>query len=831
MSELFNDKSIQFIIEHLPEDISIEYLMTFGNKEWWKTNPANAIEYALRKCPLFNWQAYAMSYPDVHEANIDLIYHYLKYGIYEGRSIKSWHPARINKIIKDDCPKITVIVPNFNNAIFLRKCLNSLVNQTFSDIEIIVVDDGSKDDSLSIIHSYLQNDSRIKLISLPKNMSLHMARKAGVAAASGDYVMFLDADDTYQLNACEIAWHNAIKGYDIVSFDVNIINIARLTQREASEAALWFNSTKDGIYPGEMLLRMAFLERSMHYTLTNKIIDRHLMQDAFSELEDGYFPLMEDLYEFMPIALKARHMLKINERLYNYTRGVGGSSFQPTDTKIMRRREMGKIIMPIQRFCKANGLDVYFNAIKRRVFVSSASPLPMLPDKWIDSYYNALCKQFGLIYTVRELERMYRNNWDAISKKFIFFHFPKHRRIKHVGILHDRLTAGGIESTISNLCSSLTAKGYDITLYLIEKDDNDIQIENVVDIIYLSSISKNANGCQQHLMDIYNSIINDPIDVMYIMIMERPEMLWYIMLLHFMDIPVIGASRINPAISMLARWWTKYPISSVLNTAKCLDKVTCLSTSSEIVLRAHGIDAEYIPNGIRSLGPWTNAKKVDNKIAVLCRLGGMFKQTGSCLQVLYKIIQKVHDAKMIFIGDFGNLEYEREFFKKVAELKLNSNIIVTGNVHNPAHFLDKSKLMISTSMLEGFPNSISEAQSRGLPVVMFKLDIELAKDNESIIMVEQNDIAAMADEICKLLRDDIYRQRLAAIALDKSKKYSNENLAENYDLFFRNFQTNSTLKYYTQKDYLTATRDLAFYAGKADKDYTFLANLAKTRAN
>jgi len=106
--------------------------------------------------------------------------------------------------------QISIIVPIFNCSSFLRQCMDSLVNQTYQNIQIICVNDGSTDDSLNIINEYARNDNRI-LVYTQINMGLSESRNRGVQLSSGDYIMFVDSDDYLDLNTCEIALNKAIE--------------------------------------------------------------------------------------------------------------------------------------------------------------------------------------------------------------------------------------------------------------------------------------------------------------------------------------------------------------------------------------------------------------------------------------------------------------------------------------------------------------------------------------------------------------------------------------------------------------------------------------------
>ena len=103
-------------------------------------------------------------------------------------------------------PKVSIIIPVYNVEKYLRQCLDSVVNQTLKDIEIICVNDCSPDNSLAILQEYANKDNRIKIIDLKENGGLGNARNVALPMVTSNYVMFLDSDDWLELNACEFAY-------------------------------------------------------------------------------------------------------------------------------------------------------------------------------------------------------------------------------------------------------------------------------------------------------------------------------------------------------------------------------------------------------------------------------------------------------------------------------------------------------------------------------------------------------------------------------------------------------------------------------------------------
>ena len=123
-------------------------------------------------------------------------------------------------------PKVSVILPIYNVEKYLRKCLDSVINQTFKDIEIICVNDCSLDNSQNIILEYAKKDNRIKLINHLENQGLGYARNTGLIDSNCDYISFIDSDDFVSLDYIEILYRAAVK-YDADIVFTNNINIVR----------------------------------------------------------------------------------------------------------------------------------------------------------------------------------------------------------------------------------------------------------------------------------------------------------------------------------------------------------------------------------------------------------------------------------------------------------------------------------------------------------------------------------------------------------------------------------------------------------------------------
>lgn len=107
--------------------------------------------------------------------------------------------------------KVSVIIPVYNVEKYLERCLDSVCNQTLSDIEIICINDCSKDNSLKILKEYAKEDGRIKLIDFEENKGTAVARNTGINEAQGEYIGFVDSDDYIDLDFYEKLYNKAIE--------------------------------------------------------------------------------------------------------------------------------------------------------------------------------------------------------------------------------------------------------------------------------------------------------------------------------------------------------------------------------------------------------------------------------------------------------------------------------------------------------------------------------------------------------------------------------------------------------------------------------------------
>ena len=209
--------------------------------------------------------------------------------------------------------KFSIIVPIYNISQYIDQCVESIVNQTYKNLEIILVNDGSKDDSLEKIREWERKDSRIVVVDKP-NGGLSSARNEGLKHATGDYVLYVDGDDWIDIEALEKA-NRFITEYgllDMICFDYYAYYL------EDDKKLISYNSKE------KVCLGQCFFENStFKMTAWSKIYRRTYLEKIGLKFLEGR--LHEDLSYTIPLCICANKVGYINLPLYYYRQNREGS--------------------------------------------------------------------------------------------------------------------------------------------------------------------------------------------------------------------------------------------------------------------------------------------------------------------------------------------------------------------------------------------------------------------------------------------------------------------------------------------------------------------------
>jgi len=223
---------------------------------------------------------------------------------------------------------VSVIVPVYNAEKYLRECLDSLQGQTLKDIEIICVDDGSKDNSSAILQEYASKDKRFHIIT-QENSGAGTARNRGITHASGKYLSILDADDFFEKNMLEKCVNKAEEEKsEIVVFESWNYN------NETQEIGEEFGITYKGKLPGNGAFSWRDIPEYIFNFSSgcawNKLFLRKFVQD--NDLRFKEIRIADDIFFVMMALIKAEKISILEERLMYYRINNGESQIAHIDT-------------------------------------------------------------------------------------------------------------------------------------------------------------------------------------------------------------------------------------------------------------------------------------------------------------------------------------------------------------------------------------------------------------------------------------------------------------------------------------------------------------------
>lgn len=249
--------------------------------------------------------------------------------------------------------KYSFIVPVYNTSKYLKKCLDSLVKQTFKDFEIIIVNDGSTDNSSNIISKYLDTYKNIKVVN-QKNEGLSMARNNGVKEANGEYLIFIDSDDYVE--------KNLLKEIDKEIKDAEILRYQVISEDEDGNNKIDFNEETfdmvNGYQAFKYLSNYHFVEPAWCYVFKKD----YYVDNKFSFKKGVYH---EDFGLIPYVIYKARNVKSISYLGYHYIQRNGSimnnNDYRKTVKKAFDMLEQYKNLrLFAKNINRKNNMDDYY---------------------------------------------------------------------------------------------------------------------------------------------------------------------------------------------------------------------------------------------------------------------------------------------------------------------------------------------------------------------------------------------------------------------------------------------------------------------------------------
>lgn len=226
---------------------------------------------------------------------------------------------------------ISIVVPVFNGIKYIRRCLDSLLAQTYRNIEVIAVDDGSEDGSYELLHEYEKLDSRVKVYT-KENGGVSSARNYGLECSSGEFIMFVDIDDYVDSTICEKLFNAITKGFDYV-----VCGYEKIEKNSYMHVVLPAEGHEnDGIFQHQFRL---LLDQATIYTPWGKLFKKQLIKNGFNTNRN----IGEDFEFNINYFENCRQIDWLNEPLYYYDTTVESSLSKHLENSLSSNIELCQI--------------------------------------------------------------------------------------------------------------------------------------------------------------------------------------------------------------------------------------------------------------------------------------------------------------------------------------------------------------------------------------------------------------------------------------------------------------------------------------------------------
>ncbi len=271
---------------------------------------------------------------------------------------------------------VSIVVPIYNTERFLNKCINSILAQTYTNIEVICVNDASPDNSLQLIKNYSKIDERIKIVTYDNNRGLFHARQAGAEIATGDYICFVDSDDTISLDWIRLLVERAQEeNADMVMANTIQVNNTGYYFDNNYRSLCHNRASLEGQEIFDTFMKDEGLNFAWH-TVWNKLYSMKLWQDCLSDFKmiDKHLIMAEDIAYSAALFYHSKKMAFSNHDAYFYFRHEEASTSASISLNRIKRNisDVARVFDFLEAFLhKYNIFEKYqeeFNEYKARNF-------------------------------------------------------------------------------------------------------------------------------------------------------------------------------------------------------------------------------------------------------------------------------------------------------------------------------------------------------------------------------------------------------------------------------------------------------------------------------
>ncbi|EKU79333.1 glycosyltransferase [Veillonella seminalis] len=713
--------------------------------------------------------------------------------------------------------KISIIVPVYNNEKTIAITLESLIAQSLNEIEIICINDASTDNSLSIVENYAAKDIRVKVFTHERNCGTLKARKTGVLNSQGEYVMFLDGDDEYYNDSCQIAYETIKnKSVDMVHFNTDVINCSGVSNERIENNRKWLSSFS-GIYQGD-IVKACFEQHKFGANLLNKIYNGDICRLAFSKIENSKLTKGEDWYAFFIVAYYSKSYFGIDNILYKYNFGLGGTGSELTIDKYLILLTEVDTYGAFKRFILNKKNCKQYQKLLENIKYHFL-------DECIFKWYNELIlrdKSVGFSYllefwghdeVISRLSKLFWNNYYEIAEyikesKAIKINISDRKTRVNIAFYYRSISGGGAQRVVALLCNLFanrknTNGDYLYKVILITDDGpqrDEYELDSKVIREYLPAYISANRDYKLRFQRWQEIIEKNRLDIVANSLWVEPCTFW--------DALAVKSNDLRPAYIIHSHNFCAVPFQFANNESQNLlakyyisDGVVTLSEVDQKFVSAFNKNAKYILNPIAFNPETIPASKYVNDTIVWVGRISWEKKPVDVIKMLSILTVNKPNVKLFIVGD-GDKNILAQMKALVKSYNLEKSVFFEGFQLDVAKYYSIAKAFICTSEFEGFSLTISEALSHNVPVVTYDMPwLTFFKDGRGIVTVPQNRFDLLAKEVELLLNDTEKVISIGNLGKQQITEIASADIVDEWEKLFSDIFSEDNNNIDSQEDY------------------------------
>ena len=666
-------------------------------------------------------------------------------------------------------PTVSILIPAYNASKYLSTALDSVLKQTMSDWEAIVVDDGSTDETVSILKDYAARDSRVRVIFNETNRGIMYSRWRGLQEATGNYIMFLDSDDLLVPNACEVLCEEMERGkWDVLLFGTSLVDAEYLSEEEYT-ATKNYLSVPAGPFPrGKGAMLSILLNRQIPWSVWNKVYTRDVLQRALRFYQGERVQMAEDILLVTMVLAEASSFGTTPQAFYNYRMGSGVSTVKKVSgQRVESFALLPRVYLLLKDWLPQTDISAYLGKkvltfIKKHVQNEVAYTFFFrIAPKDYRAFVSYLLEYWNAEEFIQGItEAVFQNKMvlPEDAAKCLKDCFPtKTTPIRTVAMFYNRFYNGGVERVMAQLSEILVNSGYNVVLITVSgPTKEDYALPEGVKHIALFNAGFSDNNRTEEWQNVIRAY---GIDAVIYHAWQAEDLILDSMAIKSMQIPLILHSHGLFSISLRSLPYTKMHWFRQKDIYALFDVVVTLSEADEAWCRALGFRTVQVSNPLTyALEDYPAPDRKGNSALWVGRLSGE-KQYYDAFEIAREVRKRIPDFTLRIVGRAETPELTAEIMDYVNEQQMSEYVLFDGFHSDVKPYYLKADLLLFTSALEGFGLVLQEAKDFSLPIVSYELpNLTLLRQEDSgVFVVPQRDIAAAADCIEKLLKDDELR--------------------------------------------------------------------------